>query len=128
MNNRGRLQMFCAVLTLLAFTAIARAAPPPNIAAASDLQFALAEIAESFRRSTGQDVNIAYGSSGNFRRQIAEGAPFEIFLSADESYVEALAAEGRTQDAGVRYATGRLVLFVPTGSPLKNTSWMKRTE
>lgn len=107
------------VFALLAFTASARAAPPPNIAAASDLQFALTEVAESFRRSTGQDINIAFGSSGNFRRQIAEGAPFEMFMSADEGYVEALAAEGRTEDVGVRYATGRLVLFVPTGSPLK---------
>ena len=119
MTDRSRRRLFCAALALLAFVARAHAAPPPNIAAAADLQFALAEIAESFRRSTGQDVNIAYGSSGNFRRQIAEGAPFEIFLSADESYVEALAAEGRTQDAGVRYATGRLVLFVPMGSSLK---------
>jgi molybdate transport system substrate-binding protein len=121
MINRCTRRCFCAamVFALLACTASARAASPPNIAAASDLQFALAEIAESFRRSTGQDVNIAYGSSGNFRRQIAEGAPFEMFLSADEAYVEALAAEGRTADAGIRYATGRIVLFVPTGSPLK---------
>jgi molybdate transport system substrate-binding protein len=107
------------VFALLALTVGARAAPPPNIAAASDLQFALTEIAESFRRSTGHDLNIAFGSSGNFRRQIAEGAPFEMFLSADESYVEALAAEGRTHDDGVRYATGRLALFIPHGSQLK---------
>lgn len=106
-------------LAVLALAPATHAAAPPNIAAASDLQFALTEIAESFRRSTGQDLNIAFGSSGNFRRQIAEGAPFEMFLSADEAYVEALAAEGRTEDAGVRYATGRIVLFVPAGSPLK---------
>ncbi|MEO6564461.1 MAG: molybdate ABC transporter substrate-binding protein [Casimicrobiaceae bacterium] len=105
-------------LAVLAFAPATHAAPP-NIAAASDLQFVLTEIAESFRRSTGQDLKIAFGSSGNFRRQIAEGAPFEMFLSADEAYVEALAAEGRTEDAGVRYATGRIVLFVPTGSSLK---------
>ena len=48
-----------------------------------------------------------------------EDAVFELFLSADETYVDALVAEGRTVDRGIRYATGRLVLFVPAGSPLK---------
>ena len=105
----------------LAGTPAHAAAPAaaPAVAAASDLQFALAEIATAFARDTGQDVRLAFGSSGNFRRQIAQGAPFELFLSADETYVDALAAEGRTVDRGVRYATGRIVLFVPAGSPLK---------
>lgn len=91
----------------------------PAVAAAADLQFALVEIAAAFRRDTGHEVRLTFGSSGNFRRQIAEGAPFELFLSADESLVDALAKDGRTEDAGVRYATGRLVLFVPTGSAWK---------
>ncbi len=91
----------------------------PNVAAASDLQFALTEIAAAFARDTGQQVKLAFGSSGNFRRQIAAGAPFELFLSADEAYVEALAAEGRTIDRGARYATGRIALFVPAGGVLK---------
>lgn len=121
--NNNKRRMFCALLAALFASAPGvRAATPANIAAASDLQFALAEIAESFRRSTGQELNIAFGSSGNFRRQIAEGAPFEMFLSADEAYVEALAAEGRTEGAGVRYATGRIALFVPAGSPLRPDS------
>ena len=107
---------------LLAAVATAAApahAAPPVVAAASDLQFALAEVAAAFTRDTGTEVRLAFGSSGNFRTQIAQGAPFELFLSADEAYVDALAAEGRTVDGGVRYATGRLVLFVPTGSPVK---------
>jgi molybdate transport system substrate-binding protein len=94
-------------------------APGPNIAAAADLQFALTEIAADFRRDTGRQVRLVFGSSGNLRRQIAEGAPFELFLSADEAYVAALAKEGRTEDGGVRYATGRIVLFAATGSPLR---------
>lgn len=106
-------------LSVLAIAPALDAAAPPNIAAASSLQYALTEIAESFRRSTGQNLNIAFGASGTLRKQIAEGAPFEMFLSADEANVDALAAEGRTEDAGVRYATGRLVLFLPTGSLLK---------
>lgn len=90
----------------------------PGIAAASDLKFALDEIAGAWTRETGKRLRLTYGSSGNFRRQIAEGAPFEIYLSADESYVLALAKEGRLEDDGVLYAVGRLVLFAPQGSPV----------
>ncbi|HSE12287.1 MAG TPA: molybdate ABC transporter substrate-binding protein [Rudaea sp.] len=93
-------------------------AAAPLIAAAADLRFALDEVAAQFQRSTGQAVRIVYGSSGNFRRQIAEGAPFELFLSADEAYVLALAKEGHLVDEGVLYATGRLALVVPEGSTL----------
>ena len=91
----------------------------PLVAAAADLRFALDEIAADFKRATGHDVRIVYGSSGNFRRQIAEGAPFELFLSADEAYVLELSREGLLMDDGVVYATGRLALVIPAGSPLK---------
>ena len=90
----------------------------PIVAAASDLQFALQMIADDFTRQTGNGVKLVFGSSGNFRSQIAQGAPFELFMSADESFVAALAKEGRTQDDGVLYAIGRIVLFTPHGSPL----------
>ncbi len=91
----------------------------PLVAAASDLRFALDEVAAQFARDAGDTVRIVYGSSGNFRHQIAEGAPFELFLSADEALVFALAKEGRTVDDGALYAVGRIVLVVPEGSPLK---------
>ncbi|MEO8345617.1 MAG: molybdate ABC transporter substrate-binding protein [Betaproteobacteria bacterium] len=107
-----------AMLLASVFVLHASAAEVPNVAAASDLQFALPEIAAAFQRDTGRTVRLTFGSSGNFRRQIAEGAPFEMFLSADEAMVESLAKEGRAVDAGTRYATGRIVLFVPIGSPL----------
>jgi molybdate transport system substrate-binding protein len=109
-----------SAVSLLAFlwVSAALAANAPLIAAASDLRFALDEIAAQFERETGQGVRIVYGSSGNFRRQIGEGAPFELFLSADEAYVLALAKEGHTVDTGMPYAVGRLALVVPEGSPL----------
>lgn len=88
------------------------------VAAASDLQFALDEIVEQFRRTTGTTVRVTYGSSGNFARQIEQGAPFELFLSADELFVERLAQRGLTRGGGELYAIGRIVLFVPNGSPL----------
>jgi molybdate transport system substrate-binding protein len=109
---------------LLWIAAFASAAPSQgadvaNVAAASDLQYALTDIAAAFRASTGREVRLSFGSSGNFRRQIADGAPFDVFLSADASYADALVAEQRTQGDGVVYAIGRLALFVPNGSSIE---------
>ncbi len=94
------------------------AAEVPLVAAASSIKFALDDIAKRYADDTGETVRISYGSSGNFTRQILQGAPFEIFLSADESYVLSLAERGRTLDKGRVYALGRLVLFARNGSPL----------
>ena len=103
----------------LAYLASAAAAEIPVIAAASDLQFALGEISSRFTRETAKQVKLSMGSSGNFKMQISAGAPFELFMSADESYVDALHKEGRTLDSGTLYAIGRIVLFAPHGSALK---------
>jgi len=97
---------------------MAEAAEPARVAAAADLAFALPEIAVAFTRDTGREVKLSFGSSGNFARQIAEGAPFELFLSADERYVEHLGAAGKSEGAGALYGVGRIVLFVPKGSPV----------
>lgn len=90
-----------------------------TIAAASDLQFALEEVRKQFNADTGKSVQIVYGSSGNFFRQISEGAPFQMFLSADESYVAGLVDAGLTLDAGDLYAIGRLVIITPHDSLLQ---------
>ncbi|MFA7429862.1 MAG: molybdate ABC transporter substrate-binding protein [Rhodospirillaceae bacterium] len=103
---------------VLATSSIAQAQQPPTVAAASDLQFALEDVAQVFQRETGKAVRLSFGSSGNFHRQIAQGGPFQIFMSADEGYVLDLAIKGLTEDDGVLYAEGRLALIVPTGSPL----------
>jgi molybdate transport system substrate-binding protein len=90
----------------------------PAIAAASDLKFALEEIATDFTRETGRALRLSFGSSGNFARQIEQGAPFELFLSADEDMIFRLVQRGLTQGEGRLYAIGRLALAVPPGSPL----------
>lgn len=87
----------------------------PIVAAASSLQFALEEAAQQFTQQTGQALRLNFGSSGNFRRQIAQGAPFELFLSADEGFVQALYDEGYVDNAGVIYARGRLAWVQPAG-------------
>jgi molybdate transport system substrate-binding protein len=89
------------------------------------LQFALAEIAADYARATGHQVRISYGSSGSFARQIAQGAPFELFLSADEEYILRLAAQGLLRDQGRLYAIGRLTLLVPHGSALTADSELR---
>lgn len=96
-----------------------------TVAAAADLQFALAEIAADYARATGRQVRISYGSSGSFARQIAQGAPFELFLSADEEYILRLATQGVLRDEGRLYAIGRLALLVPHGSPLTADSELR---
>ncbi len=97
------------LLALLVMPAtLAQASGGAIVAAASSLQFALAEVAERFTSETGQRLRFNYGSSGNFRRQIAQGGPFELFLSADEQQVLALHDAGHTEDDGVIYARGRL--------------------
>jgi molybdate transport system substrate-binding protein len=93
-------------------------AGPALVAAAADLRFALTELAQRFQDDTGQTVKLSFGSSGTFTHQIAQGAPFELFLSADEGYVFRLADAGLTADRGTLYAIGRLVVFAPHGSPL----------
>ena len=94
------------------------ASAAPVIAGASDLQFALEEIAAAFTAETGNEVRLSFGSSGNFARQIRQGAPFEMYLSADEAFVLDLHRDGFTRDEGVLYAIGRIVVITPEGSPL----------
>ena len=113
----------CAVLLLIGLLGLfgrsaAAAQGRRLVGAASDLTFALTDIAAAFERDHGQRVELVFGSSGTLARQIRDGAPFELFLSADETFVEDLARAGLTRDAGALYAVGRIVLFAPTGSPL----------
>ena len=106
------------LLIFLFSTGVRAQADQPAIAAASDLKFALEDIATRFRADTRREVRLSFGSSGNYFRQIGQGAPFQLFLSADEDFVFKLHDSGRTEDRGVLYATGRIVLFVPKASPL----------
>ncbi|MFN4154714.1 MAG: molybdate ABC transporter substrate-binding protein [Paracoccaceae bacterium] len=111
---------FLAAVAVLALAGPALAQDKaPVIAAASDLQFAVAEIAAAFKTETGKDVELSMGSTGNFATQIRNGAPFQIFMAADERFIAELNAEGFTRDAGDLYAEGRVVIMAPHGSALK---------
>lgn len=102
---------------LLCGPSMAVAEAPPTVAAASVLRFALPEIADAFSARAGSRPRLSFGSSGNLRRQIAQGAPFALFLSADERFPLELARDGLTVDDGRIYAEGRLALLLRKDSP-----------
>jgi molybdate transport system substrate-binding protein len=110
-----------ALASLTGFGSVAASAgqKPPIIAAAANLNFALTQIREQFARDRGLRVELVFGASGTLTRQILDGAPFELFLAADEEFPRQLTAAGLTRDAGVVYANGRLAIFAPKGSPLR---------
>ena len=93
-----------------------------TIAAASDLQSALPPIASQFEKNTGQPIRLTFGSSGNFFTQIENGAPFDLFLSADIDYPRRLEASGKAEHGSLHhYAIGRLVLWTRTDSGIDVT-------
>ena len=104
---------------LFLFTGGLATAQEIMVAAAADMSAALPQLATAYTKKTGQTVKLSFGSSGNLANQIRNGAPFDVFFSADEEYPQKLIAEGlAAKDSLYRYAVGRLVLWVPSDSPL----------
>jgi molybdate transport system substrate-binding protein len=90
-----------------------------TIAAASDLNFAFKEIVAEFEKKTGNTVKLSLGSSGNFYAQLSNGAPFDLFFSADIGYPKKLDEAGLAEPGTLyMYAIGRIVVWVPKGSPI----------
>src|SRR5271155_4763566 len=90
-----------------------------NVAAAADLSSALQEVANNYEKRTGVAVKLSFGASGALTQQIQNGAPFDLFFSADMDYPRQLIAGGQADGATLyRYAVGQLVLWVPKDSPL----------
>jgi molybdate transport system substrate-binding protein len=115
MNRRMSLKALAGYAAALAAPGFA-APPPLRVAAASDLKFALTALCQAFTKTTGQAVDLQFGSSGNLARQVTQGLPLDIFLSADEALVFALHESGLAPDQGALYATGRLALLLPRHS------------
>lgn len=112
---RARIVVVLASTLLLSGTAVGAAAL--TIAAASDLQHVLPELVRAFETESGHSVRITFGSSGTFHAQIANGAPFDLFLSADIDYPRTLARDGKADAGSLRtYAAGQLVLWSRTTS------------
>src|SRR6202158_4207072 len=85
-----------------------------RIAAAADLKFAMGELSETFEKQSRTKVNVTYGSSGNFFSQLQNGAPFDVFFSADIDYPRKLEAAGLAEPGTLyEYAVGRIVIWMP---------------
>jgi molybdate transport system substrate-binding protein len=117
--NRLRAAAICACLAVPACVSHP-GSHTLTIAAAADLNFALEQVTREFRTAHPEvALQISYGSSGNFSTQLSNGAPFDVFLSADIAYPRELARKGiGAADAVFVYAIGRIVVWVPAGSPL----------
>lgn len=90
-----------------------------NVAAAADLSSALQEIAANYEKQTGVAVKLSFGASGALTQQIQNGAPFDLFFSADMDYPKRLIADGKAEGSTLyRYAVGQLALWVPNQSQL----------
>jgi molybdate transport system substrate-binding protein len=97
-----------------------------RIAAASDLQFVLPDLTAQYEKQTGVKLAVTYGSSGNFFAQIQNGAPFDVFLSADVSYPHKLVLAQLADVSSLQiYAVGNLVLWLPPDSPLDPSAGLK---
>lgn len=107
------------LMLLLLVVPPAHAQAPATVAAASSLKDAIEEVAARFEKETPYRVRLVFGSSGNFMSQILQGAPFHLFMAADEETVDRVFYAGRAADRGRVYAVGRIGIIVPKGSPLK---------
>jgi molybdate transport system substrate-binding protein len=105
---------------LLLFTSVfGAAAQEIRVAAAADLNYALVDVAQTFESRTGKKVSLTFGSSGSFYNAIQDGAPYDVFFSADMDYPKKLEAAGLVVPGSLyEYAVGRIVLWVLNTSKL----------
>src|SRR6516162_4817898 len=90
------------VFFLVVVSGCVSAAQRITVAAAADLNYALADLADRFERNTGNKVTLSFGASGNLYSQISNGAPFDLFFSADEEYPKKLVAAGIAQGSSLK--------------------------
>ena len=103
-------KLLCILALALAGTSAMAA--EVKVAVASNFTAAMQESAAAFEAATGHGLVISYGSTGKIYAQIVNGAPFEVFLAADQARPQRLVEEGRASDR-FTYAVGRLVLWSP---------------
>lgn len=103
-------RLFILAGVLLAFT-LPAVADTLTVAVAANMQFAFNDLQTEFKKQTGHELQPVYNSSGKFVAQIMNGAPFDVFLSADMAYPKKLADAGMTTGSPKIYAYGALVLW-----------------
>jgi molybdate transport system substrate-binding protein len=112
-----RRRAFLMIVVIALSLASATRAQEIRVAAAADLKFAMQDVAAQFEKQTGKKVDVTYGSSGNFFSQLQNGAPFDLFFSADIDYPRKLDAAGLAEPGTLyEYAIGRIALWTPADS------------
>jgi len=120
-----RSQILLAVL-MLGLVAQFSLAQEITVAAAADLQSAMQDIAARFQKETGKSVKVIYGSSGNFFQQIQNGAPFDMFFSANLDYPKKLDTAKLTEPGTYyQYAKGKIVVWAPNDSNVDISSGLQ---
>jgi molybdate transport system substrate-binding protein len=113
------LRKLAVVVALIAISTCLASAQDLTVVAAADLQFAMQDVAARFQKDSGKQVKVIYGSSGAFAQQIQNGAPFDVFFSANLDYPKQLESANLVEPGSMyQYATGKLVLWAPNGSPI----------
>ena len=124
MTNSSSCLSFALVVATLLSASVPAWAQQKNttelvVAAAADLSVALTQVADNYQKKTGVAVKLSFGASGALTQQIQNGAPFDLFFSADMDYPRQLIAAGQADGPNpYEYAVGKVVLWVPADSPL----------
>jgi molybdate transport system substrate-binding protein len=117
---------WCTLSFFISLSFIAAHAQEIHVAAASDLTAALPAITQQFEREAHCTVVVSFGSSGNFYQQLQNGAPFDVFLSADLQYPQKLQdARLTVPGAFSQYAAGKLVLWASNNSKVDLSKGLK---
>jgi molybdate transport system substrate-binding protein len=115
---KTRLQVLMVVVALFVAASCAHA-QSVKVAAAADLKFAMGDLQAEFEKQGGAKLEVTFGSSGNFLTQIENGAPFDLFFSADSEYPKKLEADGLIEPGTMRqYALGHIVMWASSDSAL----------
>src|SRR5262252_2608132 len=117
------MKRLCCALLIFSFFGVhkswAQSGKELTVAAAADLSSALKDIGDGFEKKTGVHLKLSFGASGALTQQIENGAPFDVFFSADMDYPRQLVRDGQADGSMLyQYAVGKLVLWVPADSPL----------
>ena len=117
MASARRVWVVVAALVVAASGSQAFEPPRLTVYAASDLAFTLKEVATHFEKTTGTNVVLVLGSTGNLAKQVEHGAPADVIFAANETFVDELVSRGAViRETRAMYAQGRIVLAVPKGS------------
>ena len=115
------------LIALLFFCSSASASENPVVAIAANMTHAMTAIIDQFQVETGNRIRVSYGSSGNFTRQLLQGAPYELFITAHKKYADKLVDKTDIVNISIPYVSGKIGLFIPNDSKLSERRDLETT-